>query len=44
MKLNEKHVFVISAIFLVLASLFSVGYYHFDEHFQIQNLLDLNWV
>ena len=35
MKFNEKRVYLLSIILLILASIFSVGYYQFDEHFQI---------
>ena len=35
MQLKEKQVYIISACFLFLASVFSVGYHHPDEHFQV---------
>src|ERR1043165_6338265 len=33
--MRPTHIYLISAGFLLLASVFSVGYYHPDEHFQI---------
>jgi len=35
MKIEEKNIYLITVVFLLLASYFSVGYYQFDEHFQI---------
>jgi phosphatidylinositol glycan class B len=35
MRITEKNIYLISIVFLVLASIFSVGYHQFDEHFQI---------
>ncbi|MFT6716746.1 MAG: phosphatidylinositol glycan class B [Saprospiraceae bacterium] len=31
----EKRVYIISALSFILAAVFSTGYHHFDEHFQI---------
>ena len=33
--LYKKNGYIISAIFFILASIFSEGFHHFDEHFQI---------
>lgn len=33
--MKEKQVFIFSAIALFIASIFSLGYHHFDEHFQL---------
>jgi len=35
MTTQEKKIIIISFIVFVVASIFSVGYHHFDEHFQI---------
>ncbi len=32
---SEKGVYLISCFFLIIASIFSIGYYHVDEHWQI---------
>ncbi len=34
-KLKENHFYILGAVSLLIASIFSVGYHHFDEHFQI---------
>ena len=35
MRITERNIYILSGIVLFLASCFSVGYHHFDEHFQI---------
>jgi phosphatidylinositol glycan class B len=35
MKYKENHIYLLSILFLLIASFFSVGYHQFDEHFQI---------
>jgi phosphatidylinositol glycan class B len=35
LKMKEKRIFIFSAIALLITSIFSVGFHHFDEHFQI---------
>jgi hypothetical protein len=35
MRLKENHIYLLSILFLVITSIFSVGYHQFDEHFQI---------
>lgn len=32
---NGKIIYLLSAVILILTSVFSLGYFHFDEHFQI---------
>ena len=32
---NPRHIYILSALVLVIAAIFSSGYIHFDEHFQI---------
>ncbi len=34
-KIEQKHIYLLGIIFLLIASIFSTGYHHFDEHFQI---------
>lgn len=34
-KINNKQILLLGALFLAITSVFSVGYYQFDEHFQI---------
>ncbi|ATH06740.1 hypothetical protein BIY24_01930 [Halobacteriovorax marinus] len=40
MHFNTKNVFYISLIFHILAAIFSTGFQHFDEHFQIYEFLN----
>ncbi len=35
MQKKEKTIYILCIITLVLTSIFSLGYHHFDEHFQI---------
>ncbi|MBN4065989.1 hypothetical protein JYT51_01495 [Candidatus Amoebophilus asiaticus] len=35
MQVRGKNIYIISIIILVLTTIFSLGYHHFDEHFQI---------
>ncbi len=35
MEKNEKIIFLVCILGLIIASIFSLGYHHFDEHFQI---------
>lgn len=35
MKITEKSVFILSAIFVLFGAIFSDGFYHLDEHYQI---------
>src|SRR5664279_42547 len=33
--LKLKHIYILSIVTLIVTAFFSIGYYHFDEHFQI---------